>query len=68
MPIPWKPSGEPDEAPVNRSKGLNILRKPTSTALEKVATTLLLPLIIALFIIRFLFRYDLAKYFSKYER
>ena len=68
MDIPWKLSGEAADPPVNRSKGLNKLKPPTSTFLEQLMHLMLLPIVTALFLVRMVFRYDTAKYFSTYEK
>jgi phytoene desaturase (3,4-didehydrolycopene-forming) len=68
MDIPWKLAGEAADAPVNRSQPLNQLTRPVPSFQEKIANLFLLPIVIALFLIRLVFRYDTARYFERYEK
>lgn len=68
MDIPWKPSGSPYESKVSKTEPLNQIKRPSTYWLEFILTTMLLPFIAALFVIRIAFRLDLAHYFSKYEQ
>lgn len=67
MEIPWKLSGSPYESKVSKTEPLNQIRRPSTYWLEFILTTMLLPFLAALALIRVAFRLDLAHYFSKYE-
>ncbi|KAK9895670.1 phytoene desaturase, partial [Cystobasidium minutum MCA 4210] len=67
MDIPWKLSGSPYESKVSKTEPLNQIKRPSTYWVEALLTTMLLPFLAALFVIRFVFKLDLASYFSKYE-
>jgi len=66
MRIPWKLSGSPDKDLVSRSSSLNQIKRPKTLWYEVFITTMLLPIIATLFVVRMTFKLDLARYFSKY--
>jgi len=67
VPIPWKLSGTPAESKVNKNDRLNQIRRPKTYWYEMLASTVMLPLILTVLLVRIIFRYDMAKYFRSYE-
>lgn len=66
MAIPWKPAGSPLESQTSKANPLNVIKRPKTLWVEAILTTMLLPLLAALFIVRVLFGLDTHRYFGKY--
>lgn len=66
MPIPWKESGSPLESKVSKANPLNQVKRPKTLWAELFLTTMLLPVLATLVLVRIAFRLDTHRYFGKY--
>lgn len=66
MRIPWKLSGSPAESQVSKTEPLNLVKRPVTYWYEVFITTMLLPIIATVFVIRMIFKLDMPNYYAKY--
>ena len=66
MRIPWKLSGSPAASQVSKTEPLNLVKRPVTYWYEVFITTMLLPIIATVFVIRMIFKLDMPNYYAKY--